>query len=267
MARVQLPRTSLRARRRRRRLIVAIVLVVIALVALAVLVGLSYVPFLRVTTIAVSGEKTISQRSITSVVLTDLQGAHWYLFPRSNIFLYPKTKIAGDLLKQFPALKSVDVHAQDFHTVAVNVTEREAKALWCAPNSCYYMDQDGVAYAEAPDFSEPIYVSYLGGGGEIPHQFLTTEEFRDLSALVDAISQTEPDDPVREVVVDVNGDVRAYFQNDFLLMFALKDASGDVYDRFTLALKSAPFVGKKLSDFEYLDLRFGDKLYYKLKNE
>ena len=35
----------------------------------------------------------------------------------------------------------------------------------------------------------------------------------------------------------------------------------------TLALEAEPFKGHALSDFEYLDLRFGDRLYYKLKSE
>ena len=50
-------------------------------------------------------------------------------------------------------------------------------------------------------------------------------------------------------------------------MFALGDDGGDVFDRFSLALQSDLFKKHALSDFDYLDLRFGDKLYYKLKTK
>ena len=55
------------------------------------------------------------------------------------------------------------------------------------------------------------------------------------------------------------------FASGFVLKFALSDAGGDVFERFSLALAAEPFLGRSLSDFLYLDLRFGDKLYYKLK--
>jgi hypothetical protein len=67
------------------------------------------------------------------------------------------------------------------------------------------------------------------------------------------------------VSVDNNNDVEATFGSGFVLKFALDDAQGDVFERFSLALTSDPFKNKQLSNFAYLDLRFGDKLYYKLK--
>jgi len=49
------------------------------------------------------------------------------------------------------------------------------------------------------------------------------------------------------------------------VIFALSDSGGDVYERFVLALTAEPFEGRSTGDFEYLDLRFGDRLYYKLR--
>jgi hypothetical protein len=48
-------------------------------------------------------------------------------------------------------------------------------------------------------------------------------------------------------------------------LFALGDDAGAVYQHFTLALTADIFKAHKLSDFHYLDLRFGNKLYYKLR--
>ena len=55
------------------------------------------------------------------------------------------------------------------------------------------------------------------------------------------------------------------FADNFTLIFTLVDQGGDVFERLTLALTSGPMAAHKLGDFQYLDLRFGDKLYYKLK--
>ena len=50
------------------------------------------------------------------------------------------------------------------------------------------------------------------------------------------------------------------FVNGFVLKFALNDQAGDIFERFSLALDSAPFGAHQLSEFEYLDLRFGGQV-------
>ena len=275
MARVELGESRLRARKRRRRvfLIAGAFLCVGAVVGGAV--WLSRASFLRIQTIQVSGAVAVATSTVSNSAEQTISGNFFYLFPKNNIFLYPKREIISSLLAENPILKNAEVHAQDFRTIAVAVLERQPKALWCPSgeippgqdSSCLFLDEDGVAYAAAPDFSSPVYVTYSGSlqGTVPPRKFLTSGQFRTLSALVDALAKTQKGDPIRHVAVDENGDVRTYFQNDFLLMFALSAEGGDVFERFSLALTAEPFKNRKLSDFEYLDLRFGDKLYYKLK--
>jgi hypothetical protein len=275
MARVDLPQSRLRQRRRRRRALIAggIFLAVCAL--FGGMVWLSWAGPLRVTAITVEGAQTVASSTITAYVQQELAGTYFWMFPRNNVFLYPRAEIAQNILKQYPTLRAVDVHAQDFHTVFVKVAERQPVALWCpsgqvtAGEGCSFLDEEGLAYAPAPQFSAPVYVTYTGSLNAGPYtglrQFLTPEEFQSLVALVTALVQKMPDNPVGLVAVDTNGDARAYFKDDFLLMFNLKDDGGDIFERFNLALSSSVFTGKTLADFEYLDLRFGDKLYYKLK--
>ena len=223
---------------------------------------------LQIKDVSVSGAQTLSSSTVEAFVRDRLAGEYWYVFSKSNIFLYPKQQIAADLMRAYPVLASADVHATDFHTVAVNLVEREPRALLCSQdNRCLFMDENGVAYTDAPTFSEPVYLSYYGSttGGALPKQFLTPPEFQALSALVDAIAQKLPGEKVASVSVDEVKDVRVRFADGFTLIFALVDQGGDVFERLTLAMASGPMTTHKLSDFQYLDLRFGDKLYYKLK--
>jgi cell division septal protein FtsQ len=273
MSRVELPQSKLRRRRRRRRvlLIFALVLALVALAAGAA--WLSRAPFLRVETIEVSGAKSVATSSVEEFVRSQLSGNYVWLFPRNNIFLYPRAGIMEGLLLRYPELREADVHAVNFHTVSVTLSERAPVALWCPQASfsgpCSYMDESGIIYAPAPVFSEPVYVEYQGvatsTAQEGLRQYLTQSQFQSLAALVAALDEVEADDPVHQVVVEQDGAARAYFQDDFLLIFSSLENGGDVFERFSLALQAAPFKGKKLSDFEYLDLRYGDKLYYKAK--
>ena len=266
MARIDLPESRLRLRKRRWRLRLTVVLVVFILFLLSGLVGLTYWPALRITDVAVSGTSTLSSSTIEAFVRERLAGNYWYILPKSNIFLYPKARISADLLSAHPVLASAGVHAAGFTTIAVDLLERQPRALWCS-DACYFMDEDGVVYGEAPVFSEPVYTVYIGTttGAALPRQFLAPADFGALSALVDAIVQKLSDEKLATVEVNADQDVAMNFASGFVLKFALHDEGGDTFERLALALTAEPFVSHKLAEFEYLDLRFGDKLYYKLK--
>jgi hypothetical protein len=268
-----------RARRRRHRILVTLLVLLFLALIFGAVVWLSRAPFLRLNAVEVSGAQTLSTSTITGYVEQEISGYYYHLFPKNNFFLYPKSAIAAGLLASMPTLQSVSVGSENFHTISVSVTERVPKALWCgssasstAESECSYMDQNGVVYAPAPILSDgtsqalPGFELYYGAlGSTSPPQYLSPQGFQSLSALVDALATQSATDTIQSVFVDSSSDVYVQFESGFQLIFALSDAGGDVYQRFELALQSDPFKGKQLSDFQYLDLRFGDKLYYMLK--
>ena len=231
MARVQLPESRLRARRHRQRMRLALFCGGGVLALVVLLVGVTYLPFLQIRDVAVSGTETIATSTVANFVQKEISGRYLLVLPKRNIFLYPKRTIARDLLARFPELRAAVVHAANFHTLAAEVVERKPKALWCGtgPNlgNCSYVDEDGVVYAPA---KEPLTeVRYVGPVKDSPVsdtalQFLTLEQFQALTAVVDALSQSQAQTPIERVVVDSVGDARAYFSNGFELIFSSKKA-------------------------------------------
>lgn len=276
MARVSLPQSKVRARRRRRRIIVLSLAAGALVVLLGALVWLAHAPFLQITTVDVSGEATLNAADISDLVLADIAGSYLYVFPKNNIFLYPKFTTEASLAEQMPTIAKVSINAKDFHTLSVAVTERARKALWCGTSvaqagACFWLDQDGVAYAAISDLSlgliaSSTYQRYYGAlAGGSPQQYLTPEQFHSLTALADALVQNQSKNHIQSIEVDSAGNVRVAFADTFVLIFNLASAGADVYQRFVLVLGSEVFAGHTLADFQYLDMRFGDKLYYKLK--
>lgn len=272
MARVSLPESKIRGRRRRRRLITVAVAAVLFIAIAAGLLWLAHASFLRISQIDVAGTETVASSTIRDTVREQLTGDYLYFLPKNNILLYPKGPIHSALLEAFPALASISIQAENFHTISVTVSERQPKALWCGDtvatsSPCFLLDESGVAYGASLNFSGNVYTKYFGMlmGSSTPKRFLRAAQFRSLSALVDTIAATQAKESLRSVWVDGNNDVHLSFVSGVTLLFTVDADAGDVYQRFTLALQSDPFKTHKLSDFEYLDLRFGDKLYYKLK--
>jgi hypothetical protein len=292
MARVDLPASKVRARRHRRWGVFSALIIIFILAIFGGLVWLSHASFLRITAVQVSGTQTLSESDMQAVVQDQLAGSYWHLFAKNNIFIYPKATITNALVTGMPVIASAEVRTVDFHTIAVTVVERQPKALWCPDtnptspeatighstatstpveldtSNCLLLDQNGVAYASAGFAAvDNAYKRYYGtlSGGNLPEQYLTPQSFNSLSALVDAIAQNQSQDVITSVEVDSSNDVHVGFASGFMLLFPLSADGGDVYSHFMLALQSDAFAGRTIADFEYLDLRFGDRLYYKLK--
>lgn len=272
MASRNLPISKLKARRRKRRITLAVAAFVLLLICCGSVIGLSWISFIRIHTIEIIGASSVNEESVRSVVAGDLAGTYGHVFPKNNIFIYPRDLIKKHLLESFSALDTVDVRIMNFHTLAITVEERATVALWCGeslavPSPCFLLDSGGVIYAPAADFSGEVYIKYYGAvSGAGVKQFVTSSQFRAVSALVQALRGSIAHDTPVSVSINKE-DVEVIFENGFKFLYALHDDSAKVLERFHLATEADPFIKRPLSDFEYLDLRFGDKLYYKLKTQ
>ncbi len=162
MARVALPQSKLRARRRRRRILLIAGLVFALLLLIGGAVALSWAPFVRIQTIEISGVSSVSAENVESAVRQELGGAYLYVFAKDNILFYPKLQIQSALRKEFPVFGSVGLAIKDFKILTVNVVEQVPVALWCGASSassspCFLLDESGVVYAPAADFSGQVY--------------------------------------------------------------------------------------------------------------
>jgi hypothetical protein len=270
MARVMLD-FGLRARRQRRRALAAGIAFFILLLFTAALAALAHLHALRLTQVEVAGATPDQAPLVKAYVEAGLAGSYVWLFPRDNAFLYPRGGLERGLLAAFPSLESATISRVGLNTLEVSVSARSPAALWCgaAPatsSACFLLDQNGIAYA-ALSFSGSDFDRYFGAltGSTTPAHYLTPGAFASLAALVGVLKQADTSG-LSSVFVDSNQDVTVSFGDGFALLFALSDAD-ITYQRFTLARQAAVFEEHPLSDFQYLDLRFGDKLYYKLKNQ
>lgn len=271
MARVIRVESKLRVRRRKRRLVYVALGFGALIIFIAILCGLSWLPFLRIKAVTVDGEKTVMREHIERVAYNNIKDGYFHIFAKSNVFLYPRRAIEHDLMQQYPTLSTVKVKAATFTSLAITVTERSPAALWCGTSvasstgGCYLVDKDGVVYAPAVVYSDDVYQRYFGGvTGALPWQYLPAEVFRSLSVFLATVAQKQ-NLVLNTIYINEVGDVHATFTNGFTLIFASNANAGDILQRFTLALSADVFRSHGLADFDYLDLRFGNKLYYKLR--
>lgn len=226
--------------------------------------------------IEVSGNNVIDTEEVQKIAKRDLSGKYLFLFPRTNYFISPERKIKIDLLENFKRFSNVELSVKDARLLSIKVVEREGKYLWCGENPpvsneegvCYFLDESGFIFDKAPFFSNGVYFKYYGTLGEdvfepIGNYFLP-QNFRKTVSL-------------NQLLISMKLSPLYFFQNESGYMnIVLPNGAKIIFkpdadfeklaENLEALFSTEPFKTdfvKKYTSLLYIDLRFGNKVYYK----
>lgn len=267
------------ARRRRKALLFKIGLVFFGIITL--FVGLVYISRLEefnISNITVDGNFAIAEKSIKEFVEGKISGNYLFVFPKSNILLYPRKAIQTALLKEFNGVKEVSIAVENLQSISVTVDERKPFAIWCNKesiddennNNCYFLDKEGFVFTKAPSFSGNVYFKYfsdfLGNkqdGSPIGWQFMEKSEFQKITFFLSSINDIGLT-PVMLYETD-DADYEIHLKEGGKILFGQKQNLSFVFDNIQSVFESEEFAKKNLSNLDYVDFRFGNKVYFKFK--
>ncbi len=264
----------LRARRRRALLVRGGIALAAVLALLGGSVWAARLPALAVSTVTVRGAVTVPVADIEQAVSRELAGAYLALYPKSNVLTLPTHEVASALLAAFPRIRSVDVSRSSRNALDITVDERTPYALWCGakrslsggdPTGCYFLDDSGRVFTEAPDFSGDVFFRYFGPieGDPINATFLAPGEFTELDLFVRSARDVGVK-PVSLAVLDAP-DAALHLSNGSKILFNRTGNLSDVLQNLKSVLESDVFRSQGGLALDYVDLRFGNKIFYKFK--
>ncbi len=248
--------------------------------ALIVFVGLSswvlYRPFMQIDEIIVNGNNVISDSEIIDIIKENTTGKYLFLFPRSNIFIYPENKIKALILTSFRQIKSVDIVRSGFQTLYIEIKEQRPYALWCifdsskneqVQDNCYFLNKGGLVFSKAPNFTGNVFFRFYGGLGSTnpigKYYLKVNSEFNRVDILINSIKG------LGIVPIELHpledSDMELYMEDGSKVLFTKEQSSSEVFNNLKIILESETFKNKNMENVEYIDLRFGDKVYFKLK--
>lgn len=228
-------------------------------------------PEVTVTAISVSGGDTVSHDVIQNKVESVLSGTYAFLIPRRFSFLLPKQEIAN-AIDAIPRVHNASVVRTSRNTLAVSFDEYVPYALWCdsvketatSTSSCIFVDEQGYAYADAPALFGETLVRFVIEGrkpekGAHVYDAKTLTHYQSFSDAIASHHQHR----LRAITETVDGDLTLNLSGDVNLLIA-KDANiQTIFENIESILQSDTFKGKPFESFEYIDLRFGNKVYVK----
>lgn len=238
---------------------------------------------INIENISVADNQIVETEDITKIVNKNLKGKYLWLFPKTNFLLYPKAKIKKELNENFKRIKKVSLRVQNFQNLQLNVEEYDGKYLWCGnnipldqgiPTTCYFLDENGYLFDEAPFFSGNIYFKFYGSDGlkevnPIDSYFLQTY-FRDLIIFKDDLNKMglSTDSFWLDDSNNANMALSGEGLNGPKIIFKIDSDFKKVAENLQAAISTEPLnqeFKKKFNSLLYIDLRFGNKVFYKFK--
>src|SRR3989344_943958 len=270
---LQSPEFVEKKRRHRRAISTYIASSLLALIVVLVLV--SRIDKLQIKTVEAQGNTITKDEEIISLTIEELGGRYLWLIPKSNSLIYPKGKIKRKLTEALPRLKDINIERRSgVDGLLVSVSERDEYALYCievaedfSALDCYYLDIDGLIYSKAPLFSGQVYFIYKIDPPitePIGMNVLPPEEFYKLRRFIEETKKFGMDPnslsiPADESTLSTKSGGKIIWNREDLKTAVFGNLESFLLDPNIKEDKT--FLDRML----YIDLRYQNKVFYKLK--
>lgn len=272
----------LRARKLRRKRLS----IIFSIVGFLFVVGIVFflrMKFLQLKNIEVAGNVVLEQKDIQDFINKKYEGKYLWLIPKNNtLFVLPKT-VKKTLQKEFPRIDSIDVKRNFPKSLSIEITERKGMYVWCGNDTsissiskdvpCFFVDKEGVIFSEAPYFSGTPFTLFLGGDKDVLNilgtRLLMEDDFKNILFIYDMVNKLKLSPYAINILPGEEYEILLKSNSDLTSSTRIK--LKDINDQITLsqnlaaALNTKVFKDHKIAEFEYIDARFGNKVFYKLK--
>ncbi len=264
-------------------------IIIFGIILVLLVVGMSFlsrVKKLNIYEISVEGNKIIDTDTVRKVTEEKLSDYYIWLFPKTNLFLYPKNGLKTTLADTFKRFENIDLSLENTNTLKIKVTERSPEFMWCGNTphvagereSCYFLDTYGYMFDEAPYFSGEVYFKFYEtihtpeDNSNPSGSYIAKGYFDKLILFKNTLTEMD----LKPVMIHIGDD------NNIKIGLSRTKASGNppeiifkkdadiqkISANLKAALNAEPLLSKfkkEYASLEYIDLRFGNKVYYKFK--
>lgn len=218
---------------------------------------------LTISEITASGGTTINAEGVKQLATEQLEGTYFGLIPKRFAYFYPHDKILL-AVNEVERIKDVHVERTDAKTLAINYNEYFPNALWCKEKNvddCLFLDEAGYAFGQAPDLTGGSLLRfYTLQDSPTKGKFMV--QTGDYLASLEFVTKLAASGWfVRTVEIDSARDVFYTLENGGELKVTLKETVDKTLGYLNTIRQSEKFKHLAPGNFQYIDLRFGTKVF------
>lgn len=250
------------------RLQILVVVVSLGLLYLGIY-QLLHLPYFQITNIRIDGSAAVPRDEIELFLREYLSGERWGMIPKSNILLFSPRDVEAVITEQFPEVKVAVVEKKFPNGIFVTFEGRTIWAVYCGKEGederCAFLDREGVAFREAPVVEGSLILTFQSDR-EPPRLGATVirrEEAATFERFLGAFNEAGIASAGFSLNANAPKDAWLKAKEGFYVIVAKNSDPTSTASVVKTVLEKE--VREKRSALEYLDARFGTKVFVKYR--
>lgn len=257
-----------------RKVIAALVIVAVFLL-LPVLGGafwyLTNLAYFRIGEIGVEGAALIPADDIRGAARAELAGRYWRVFPADFVLFVSGETLAQSLRERFSEIAEVGAEKRLPNRLHITIRERELWGVYCVRHdpavpseSCFYVDMEGTAYEPLSGFEGSLLpIVYSAQELKTGERAVATETISFFSEAAAALGNIGLKPLALSLSTSTPGDGRLLLAEKWEVWISFGRPVEEWLGVLNTVLEKD--IGARRKDLEYVDLRFGNKVFYKYR--
>ena len=220
--------------------------------------------FFRIEKINVQSA-TIAPEAVIEKANEQMSGSLFFIFSKKNIWFFNANALAAAISKNY-FLDELIIKKYYPNQIDVYLKEKAAAAYWLRADQCYKVDKVGAVIGFCPAIggaAEIIQIRDLRSALtlKIGDSITTAEELKYIATLEQGFTQTLGMQIKSYEFLATADELKIYLKQGPEIFLSMQKPAVDIISKLTI-LFNKEIPKNKLGGIGYIDMRFGEKIYY-----
>jgi hypothetical protein len=208
----------------------------------------------KINNVEIIDAKHTDVAALKSDIEDIIQQKKLLIIPNNHIVFLSGRTLEKHILETYPSVEAVDISKTKDRDIVIKIQDRKATGVWCDEN-CFFFDDQGVLFKKAFNFTGAVFTTWTASAS-------TSLAFYEKAPCIDTCIDKEFVDflsrqKIKKVMLD-GDDLRLYTEYGYYIK-ALNNSTTTMKN---MNLFSKDYAGD-MRALQYVDVRFGDKIFYK----
>lgn len=268
-------------KKRKTRIALSILLPITTLSILSAFILLIRSQIFRINNVIING---VQDNGLSSNVIETLNGDYFKIIPKDSTIVLPKGEIIKNLKNSFKNIENIEIDRKSLNNIIINIKSKDLVAILCdgfegdTDQKCYSIDEQGNIFAEYdgelnnPDIDK-FYTSSTTDSGIIGTKFTSKEKLVEFNNFFNGLTKIGIT-PLGMLIND-GGQYEVYIKDksfdkmssssSITVYMDDKNSLTKILNNFQLFWKNYKNSSNKNEEFDYIDMRFGNTVFYATK--